>query len=50
MIKKFKHYATDEIIELDVINSTVVLNSTVYNLREFNDDIIIKGTSWILLK
>lgn len=50
MLRKFKHYATDEIIEKEIKNGLVEFNNVKYKLVEFDNDIIVDTTSWILIK
>jgi len=48
MKKKFKHYATDKIIEFDIKDSHVKIYGMWHKLEEFNTGIKAIGTSWVV--
>jgi len=50
VLRKFKHYATDDVVELEVYNGGVDLDGKFCKLGESKPGITISGTSWLLIK
>jgi len=48
MKRKFKHYATDEIVEFEVKNSHAKIESKWHKLEQHNVGVKAVGTSWVV--